>query len=262
MHLISIIVEKIIFFYYKNFIIIILSFCSNIFGQKNRCVRAYSVIRENGKLYNRIARKTSCFILLMLLSAYSFHAFADEIRFSQIASSLEQKLLIKNDVIESLNVGVSQLEKACDLEKDKDNNGLKYKNSFLEKTNSETERLYEFIKIMNISVNATRDNALKTVRNKCGILGQIMGTSTADKQLCESTKNKIEFIDRLKPSLEKNIKLENLNFNTLSTLFEIETAGCTTQNFSEKVYTEMQSVLKPLDASIEQGFEEALELME
>ena len=53
MHLISIIVEKIIFFYYKNFIIITLSFCSNIFGQKNRCVRACSVIRENGKLYKQ-----------------------------------------------------------------------------------------------------------------------------------------------------------------------------------------------------------------
>ena len=75
-------------------------------------------------------------------------------------------------------------------------------------------------------------------------------------------KAQIDFIDRLKPSLKKNRKLENLNFNTLSTLFEIETAGCTTQNFSEKVFTEMRAVLNPLDASIEKGFEDALELIE
>ena len=218
--------------------------------------------RENSKIYGRIAHKASFFIMLMFLSAVSFQAFADEIKFSQIASSLEQKLLIKNDVIESLNVGVSQLEKACDLEKEKDDTGLENQNLFLQNSNSEKERSDEFIQDINVLVSTTRDNAIKTVRSKCGILGQIMGTSTADKQLCESTKNKIEFIDRLKPSLEKNRKLENLNFNTLSTLFEIETAGCTTQNFSEKVYTEMQSVLKPLDASIEQGFEEAVELIE
>ena len=198
----------------------------------------------------------------MFFLAVSFHASADEIRFSQIASSLEQKLLIKNDVIESLNVGVSQLEKACDLEKDKDDNKLENENPFLQKSKSEKERLNELIQELNVLVGATRDNALKTVRSKCGILGQIMGTNAADKQLCESTKNKIEFIDRLKPSLEKNKKLENLNFITLSTLFGIETAGCTTQNFSEKVYTEMRSVLNPLDASIEKSFEEALELIE
>ena len=212
--------------------------------------------RENSKIYGRIAQKVLLLIVLMLFPAVSFHASADEIRFSQIASSLEQKLLIKNDVIESLNVGVSQLEKACDLEKDKDDSRLENRNLFLQKSSSKKERLDEFIQDINISVNATRDNALKTVRSKCGILGQIMGASAADKKLCESTKNKIEFIDRLKPSLEKNRKLENLNFNTLSTLYGIETAGCTTQNFSEKVFTEMRAVLKPLDASIEQGFEE------
>ena len=198
----------------------------------------------------------------MFFLAVSFHASADDIRFSQIASSLEQKLLIKNDVIESLNVGVSQLEKACDLEKDRDDSGLENENPFLQKSNSEKERLDELIQDINVLLSAKRDNALKTVRSKCGILGQIMGTNAADKQLCESTKNKIEFIDRLKPGLEKNRKLENLNFITLSTLFGIETAGCTTQNFSEKVYTEMRSVLNPLDASIEKSFEEALELIE
>ena len=218
--------------------------------------------RENSKIYGRIAHKVLLLIVLMFFSAVSFNASADDIRFSQIASSLEQKLLIKNDVIESLNVGVSQLEKACDLEKDRDDSGLENENPFLQKSNSEKERLDELIQDINVLVSATRDNALKTVRSKCGILGQIMGTNAADKQLCESTKNKIEFIDRLKPGLEKNRKLENLNFITLSTLFGIETAGCTTQNFSEKVYTEMRSVLNPLDASIEKSFEEALELME
>ena len=53
--------------------------------------------RENSKIYGRIAHKVSVLIVLMLFSAVSFHASADEIRFSQIASSLEQKLLIKND---------------------------------------------------------------------------------------------------------------------------------------------------------------------
>lgn len=219
-------------------------------------------MRENRKIYASVAYKGSLFILLMLFSAVSFNSYANETELLKVASSLEQKILIKNDVIETLNIGVSQLEKACGLEKNKEQNSLIDKNLFTEQLIIKERRFDEFTQNLNVSINTARNNALKIVRDRCGILGQLLGTDPSDKQLCENTKNKIEFIDRLNPIIANNVSLENLEFNTLSTLVEIESAGCTTNSFLEKIFGEIKTVLEPLNTSIENELKESLILIE
>lgn len=218
--------------------------------------------KNNPKFCDQAVQGFAFFFLWVILSSNSFYASANEIHFSKIASSLETKLLIKNDVLESLKIGVSQLEKACDLEKNKAENGLVNKNPFLEQSNIKKQLSEEFSQSLIASIDTIRGNAIKTVQNKCGILGQMMGSSPTDKQLCQNTKNKIEFIDRLKPVIDNNVKLKNLEYNSLSTLFEIESAGCASKNFSKRVFDEIQSVLDPLDTSIENELKEAFTIIE
>jgi hypothetical protein len=235
---------------------------SYVYLKRIKFAEAHSVMRENCKIYASVAYKGSLFILIMLFSAVSFNSHANETELLKVASSLEQRILIKNDVIETLNIGVSQLEKACGLEKNKEQNSLIDKNLFTEQLIIKKRRFDEFTQNLNVSINTARNNALKIVRNRCSILGQLLGTDPSDKQLCENTKNKIEFIDRLNPIIANNVSLENLEFNTLSTLVEIEYAGCTTNSFLEKIFGEIKTVLEPLNTSIENELKESLILIE
>ena len=59
------------------------------------------------------------FTLFNIITCYSSSPIANELEFSRVASDLEQKILIKSDVIEAVRTGVSQLQKACDLETNK-----------------------------------------------------------------------------------------------------------------------------------------------
>ena len=230
--------------------------------RENFIKKVFAVKREN---FIKNPKKTKPFWILIVVtffSTFSLSSFADELKHSKIAGALEQKLLIKNDVIESVSVGVLQLGKACNFEKNKNENNLEIQNQLFENIEARFENLNQFIQDIELSISKIRKDALQIVRSNCGILGQFIGNGQTDKKLCENTKEKIKFIDRLQPSLEKNKNLGKLQFSTLSTLFDIQTMQCTTQNFSEKIYKETQSVLMPLDASIKNELLEALKLIE
>ena len=204
-------------------------------------------------------------LIVCLITVFLFVrniVFADEIEFPKIAGVLEQQILIKNDIIESVKTGVSELQKACDLENNQEANDTQNNNPLIQETKN------DFIAAQKISLEtrqffiSERKKSVESYRNYCSILGQIIGNKSSQKETCEKTKNKIEFIDRLIPSLDKNTELESIRSLTLNTLFQMEKLKCTSPNFSSKIHTEIKTVLQPLDASIGEEFIRASKLIE
>lgn len=202
------------------------------------------------------------FTLFNIITCYSSSPIANELEFSRVASDLEQKILIKSDVIEAVRTGVSQLQKACDLETNKLNNNPTSQNPLFEEIKSNFINAEIFQKKTQNALMSYRTNALQTYRKNCTLLGQIIGSNETDKDTCENAKQTVEFVDRLLPSLNKSMELEKLRSVTLNKLLQIEQLQCTSPMFSEKIYKEFQSVIEPLNESIVDEFVRASELIE
>ena len=201
-----------------------------------------------------------CLITVFLIVRNT--VFADEIKFPEIAGVLEQKISIKNDVIESVKTGVSELQKACDLENNQEANGFQNANPLIQATKNNFNNAQKISFEIRQFFISERNKSVESFRNNCSLLGQIIGNKSSQRETCEKTRNKIEFIDRLFPSLDKNDRLESARSLTLYTLFQMEELKCTSPNFSSKIYAEIKTVLEPLDASIEEEFIRASKLIE
>ena len=217
------------------------------------------------KTFEFIRAKTINLLFVSFFTIFAFYdtsSLADELTFSRIASDLEQKILIKSDIIEAVRTGVSQLQKACDLENNEINDDTKNKNPLFEEIENNFLNEEIFREKTQNTLMSYRANALQTYRTNCSILGQIIGSNKTKKSTCENAKGTVEFVDRLIPSLNKNLELEKMRLSTLITLFQIEELQCTSPTFSNKIYTEFQTVLEPLNSSIVEEFLQASELIE
>ena len=209
--------------------------------------------------------KTINLLFVTLFIVNAFHGtstFADELEYSRIANDLEQKILIKSDVIEAVRTGVLQLQRACDLETNKLNDASKIENPLVKEIKSDFTDSEVFREKTQNTLVSSRTNALQTYRNNCSLLGQIIGSDETNKNMCKKAKGTIEFIDRLIPSLNKSMELEKLRSVTLNTLLKIEQLQCTSPMFSQKIYKEFQSVIEPLNDSIVDEFVRASKLIE
>ena len=207
-----------------------------------------------------IVTLTVCSITIFLLVRNT--VFADEIEFPKIAGILEEQILIKSDIIESVKTGVLELQKACVLEKNQEANDPKNTNPLIQESKNDFNAAQKTSLEIRQFFISERKKSVESYRNYCSLLGQILGDKNSQKETCQKTKNNIEFIDRLIPSLDKNAKLESIRSLTLNTLFHMEELKCTSPNFSSKIHAEIKTVLQPLDSSIGEEFNRAAKLIE
>ena len=201
------------------------------------------------------------FAVFVLISIQTWPSFSDEKQYSRISDIIEQHLMIKEDVIQSVKAGTTQLEKACSFNTNlpQSDTALNLDEGFqiVQKDHDASQR---FFADLNNSIQKIRREKTSTYRNNCSIISNLLGNAREKEKLCESTKNVLGFLDRLNISVEADKKLIDEKLSVMENLFSMKAQDCVSTNFPDEIYENMQTIVEPIDTIVRNEFRQATEI--
>ena len=214
--------------------------------------------KETPHLLLRILKFFAVFVFISIQTSPSF---SDEKQYSKISDIIEQHLMIKEDVIQSVKAGTTQLEKACSFNTNlpQSDTALNLDEGFqiVQKDHDVSQR---FFADLNNSIQKIRLEKTSTYRNNCSIISNLLGNAREKETLCESTKNVLSFLDRLNISVEADKKLIDEKLSVMENLFSMKAQDCVSTNFPDEIYENMQTIVEPIDTIVRNEFRQATEI--
>ena len=208
-----------------------------------------------------LMRTFKFFAVFVLILIQTSNSFSDEKQYSKISDIIEQHLMIKEDVIQSVKAGTIQLQKACSFNSNssQSNTALNLDEGF-QAVKKDYDTSQRFFSELNKSLQKIRREKTTTYRNNCSIISNLLGNAREKETLCESTKNVLSFLDRLNISVEADKKLIDEKLSVMENLFSMKAQNCVSAQFPDEIYENMQTIIEPIDTIVRDEFKQAIEI--
>ena len=129
--------------------------------------------KETPHLLLRTFKFLAAFVFISIQTSTSF---SDEKQYSKISDIIEQHLMIKEDVIQSVKAGTTQLEKACSFNtKSPQSDTVLNLDEGFQTVKKDHDISQRFFNDLNNSIQKIRREKTSTYRNNCSIISNLPG---------------------------------------------------------------------------------------